>query len=1203
MTAGDSAAGGLPDFAALAKTPPLNEAKEVVALGKDVVHQICTNQVVVTLQAVVKELVENALDAGASRIEVRLRESGSELLEVVDNGSGVAAEDYEKLAQRHATSKIRHYTDLSASLSTFGFRGEALAAICAMGTVTVCTRTSADATARLLTYNKLGKLVSDVPAAREIGTTISVRELFACLPVRHREFIRNAKAQVNATMRLIQAFAIARSEVRFHVVGEKARGQGAGRATLLSTSGSACGWREATAAVMGDAVVECVAPVDFKSDSSGWSVSGIVSTPLGGRRTRDAQLFFVNRRPVDPPKRVGKLINDTFHQYNSRMWPVVILSFSAPQKLVDVNVTPDKRTVFLHSEDNLLTDLQVALTEIFGSRAGLRGGGGADCGTLADIGLGAYGIVPASQAMAPAPQTPGVDSVGEKSGAAAIDAFAFGSEAVDGGPASQPLVLLPSQSAAGGSPGEASERATESADASENRAPPVGEETTEAAPGVAAPGAAAAVVATPLRALVASSSIADGGAAGKTGSTAPAVARHASAPPLQNMSLPEPTVVLQQAVAASASQQAVVAIDLDELDSDSELEQGTLVAAAPQPAASFFEVDESAKAAAVSAPAGDPEVDGVADTLVAVTQLDAPSAMDVDASEDVGALSQTQEAPVIDPLAQEEGESTQAAATPGASQEPGKSDVAEARRTTTAGLASEHDIDASGQDSGSGQTAVEDSVMTVEAQVVLTDYNDKAAELVPPPVVEQALVAATETSPGVSTSEKDVVMDDLLLAADDSQPGQPEAARNALAAPGAEAAEPPASSTQDASSTMVVREQLGGSSSSSSSALGAGLLPKFQPVCISATCSALAAASERRRAKRRRLNDNAGAEPAGALATPAGALATPAAPDAREHDDDVPLVSFPRPFSLALLQKRSRSEGSGAASDDAIEEVARYGSDGAMTAEGNDVFQFDTTCFSKMRVVGQFNLGFIIAALRTAAPAASVENAGQSKGASAVQLFVVDQHAADEKFRFETLNRESTVDMQPLVHSLPLELTPAQEQLAISHLGIFEANGFGLLVDSENKPPGRRLQITALPTCQGIVFGEQDVRDLLHTMEETESTQTQTATPSSQAVSRDAGLFDLAGRRAMAGSDTVARPKKVWELLACRACRSAVMNGKSLRLPEMQKILANLGSLHQPWSCPHGRPTVRHLVDTTAAAAWASEPRRPPVPGLLGSNG
>ncbi|CAE8708286.1 unnamed protein product [Polarella glacialis] len=311
--------------------------------------------------------------------------------EAVRQGPSSVSLDATSPGLRRLCAQIREYDDLNQTLTTFGFRGEALSAICAMGDMTVSTRTAEDASAWLLSYDRFGKLTSSVPAAREVGTTVSVREVFKRLPVRHKEFLRNAKAQVSATLRLIQSYAIAQPEIRFHVVAEKVRGNGAGRATLLTTSGSARGWKEAVAAVLGDAAVADVRPLELQS-ATGWHISGLISSPHGGRRSRDSQLFYVNRRPIDPPKRISKLINDTYHQYNSRACPLVILSFTAGQGLVDVNVTPDKRTVFLHNEEALLADLQQGLTELYSSSAS-PGGPGA---SLSNFGIRA--VAPARNA-------------------------------------------------------------------------------------------------------------------------------------------------------------------------------------------------------------------------------------------------------------------------------------------------------------------------------------------------------------------------------------------------------------------------------------------------------------------------------------------------------------------------------------------------------------------------------------------------------------------------------------------------------------------------------------------------------------------------------------------------------------------------------------------------------------------------------------
>nr|QDO16351.1 PMS1-like protein [Lingulodinium polyedra] len=299
-----------------------------------------------------------------------------------------------------------------------------------------------------------------------------------------------------------------------------------------------------------------------------------------------------------------------------------------------------------------------------------------------------------------------------------------------------------------------------------------------------------------------------------------------------------------------------------------------------------------------------------------------------------------------------------------------------------------------------------------------------------------------------------------------------------------------------------------------------------------------------------------------------------------------PSLQFPSAFSLASL----RADETGRSS---VEEVAKFNTGNVHTQEAggaeSTAFKFDKSCFSQMRVIGQFNLGFIIAALRTKGKDDDEPGrAGAAAPAGSLQLFIIDQHASDEKFRFEGLNRESRIDRQPLVTPHHLQLTPAQEQLAESHRQVFQLNGFELRRD-EARPPGRRLRLASLPSCQGLVFGEKDVHDLLYNLEEAEAEQSR---PSTQDASARGGLLDLSGHRALWSSTALPRPPKVWQLLACRACRGAVMIGKALRVAEMEKILANLSSLQQPWNCPHGRPTMRHLIDTGAAR----KAPRPPQP-------
>ena len=185
-----------------------------------------------------------------------------------------------------------------------------------------------------------------------------------------------------------------------------------------------------------------------------------------------------------------------------------------------------------------------------------------------------------------------------------------------------------------------------------------------------------------------------------------------------------------------------------------------------------------------------------------------------------------------------------------------------------------------------------------------------------------------------------------------------------------------------------------------------------------------------------------------------------------------------------------------------------------------------------MRVVGQFNLGFIIALLRC-------------------DLFIIDQHAADEKHRYELLRRQRAVQQQPLITPLPLQLSPAQAALMLDHLPVFTANGFSFTPPSS--PP---LCLSAIPYAHDRQFGVQDVHELLELLAE-----------------------GGGGRGGGAGGDGGVLLPQLLQVYASRACRSAVMIGDALDSGGMRRIVGNMAEMEQPWSCPHGRPTMRHLFD------------------------
>jgi len=204
--------------------------------------------------------------------------------------------------------------------------------------------------------------------------------------------------------------------------------------------------------------------------------------------------------------------------------------------------------------------------------------------------------------------------------------------------------------------------------------------------------------------------------------------------------------------------------------------------------------------------------------------------------------------------------------------------------------------------------------------------------------------------------------------------------------------------------------------------------------------------------------------------------------------------------------------------------------------------------FLKMRVLGQFNLGFIIAQLNG-------------------DLYILDQHSCDEKYKFETLQKTTTIHQQPLIVPLKVEVSAAEELVIMDNLSIFEANGFKLNIDkSDAATPGSRIYLEAIPYSKSTKFGVEDIHELASMLSE----------------NNDEGLnyvskLTLTNEDLFVNKSKICLPKFI-SMFASRACRSAVMIGKALTMNEMKAIVNNLATIEQPWNCPHGRPTLRHIM-------------------------
>ncbi|KAM4025065.1 mismatch repair endonuclease PMS2 [Anomaloglossus baeobatrachus] len=355
-------------------------AKAIRPIDLKSVHQICSGQVVLSLATAVKELVENSIDAGATTIEIKLKEYGAELIEVSDNGCGVEEQNFEGLTLKHHTSKLQDFSDL-VSVETFGFRGEALSSLCALSDLSIFTCHKSAKVGIRLVFDQNGKIIQKSPLPRQQGTMVSVQQLFYTLPVRHKEFQRNTKKEFTKMVQILQAYCIISTGVRINCTNQVGQGK---RTPVICSSGTSSSMKENIGAVFGqkqlqnlipfvqlppsEAVCEeyGLNPADVQGDF--YNITGYISQCDHGvgRSATDRQFYFINQRPCDPAK-VIKIVNEVYHSFNRHQYPFVVLNICVNSDCVDINVTPDKRQILLQEEKLLLAVIKSSLTAMFSS--------------------------------------------------------------------------------------------------------------------------------------------------------------------------------------------------------------------------------------------------------------------------------------------------------------------------------------------------------------------------------------------------------------------------------------------------------------------------------------------------------------------------------------------------------------------------------------------------------------------------------------------------------------------------------------------------------------------------------------------------------------------------------------------------------------------------------------------------------------------
>lgn len=311
-------------------------------LPDTLVNQIAAGEVVERPAAALKELVENALDAGARRILIDLQNGGIDHLSVTDDGHGMAPGDMRLAIERHATSKLPT-GDLSA-ITTLGFRGEALPSI---GSVAVLTLTSRSAGGdadnggwQLVVDN--GRIMGDGPAATPPGTRVSVDALFAAVPAR-RKFLKSPRSELAACLDVVRRLAMARADVGFELRHDGRRLIGVAAATQAGVDAGPAAQVARLAALFGPDFADNAVAVDLERE--GLTLGGLAGIPTYHRGVADHQFLFVNGRPVKDRLLVGA-VRGAYQDLLARdRHPVLALFLGVPHDFVDVNVHPAKTEV------------------------------------------------------------------------------------------------------------------------------------------------------------------------------------------------------------------------------------------------------------------------------------------------------------------------------------------------------------------------------------------------------------------------------------------------------------------------------------------------------------------------------------------------------------------------------------------------------------------------------------------------------------------------------------------------------------------------------------------------------------------------------------------------------------------------------------------------------------------------------------------
>ncbi|KAK7005309.1 mismatch repair endonuclease PMS2 [Biomphalaria glabrata] len=887
-------------------------APNIQAIDKASVHKICSGQVVLTLATAVKELVENSVDAGATIIEIKLREYGSESIEVSDNGQGVEEMNFEGLTLKHHTSKLQDFEDL-VNVSTFGFRGEALSSLCALSNMVIVTRHQTVAVGTKLEFDLNGRIVSRKTVPRQVGTTVHIQNIFHTLPVRHKEFQRNVKKEFAKLVQVLNAYCIINTGVRISCFNQTGKGS---RTSIVATNGNES-IRDNISNVFGakqlssllefcqseakDDICEDFGIKPQQRPGVKFQIQGFVSKCEHGqgRGTTDRQFIFINKRPCDSSK-IVKLVNEVYHGYNRHQYPFIVLSISVDKESVDVNVTPDKRQIFLEGEPFLLAVIKASLIQMYEPTSS---------------------VYKVNNILSPA------NFGNSERGDNPSHSFTFGNKIKE----EHELASDLSYSVA---------KLKRSFSSAFTRNSPV----TPVSPVKKAKNASPSFISN----------------------------KSMSQTPQDKSSI---THFFRKSVKTTTSS------NNETIDSNK----------------SVSNTDESVQLTSLQ--------DDVFETGHIVSS-DSRVSFPVDRT------------------------------------------VCEGDHAVCDGPSTDNvcDIEA--------VTKLHSVSMSLSSQTMLTSHRSPGID--------------TSPIPGTSVSDNRFK---ITFHTHSSERNSGESFN--------------CSSFQTPEKDQHNNEERRHSQAPHYE-------PQYQP-------------------------SNLQTESQVELDLP------------QETSERKPLEKI-IPFSMAKLKENMAALSLNVSNkNSSFSRCFRAKINPADNSSAEDELKraISKDMFIKMEILGQFNLGFIIAKLDS-------------------DLFIIDQHATDEKYNFEMLQRNTVLQSQKLISPQTIELTASNEAILVDNLEVFKKNGFDFIVNEEALPT-QRVKLVSTPVSKNWIFGKDDIEELIFML---------TDSP-----------------------NVMCRPTRVRMMFASRACRKSVMIGTALSQSEMRRLVNHMGELDQPWNCPHGRPTMRHLFN------------------------